>query len=387
MLNRNGIVAIGLSLTIVVGFMPAGSAGEPGQVRIEWEAVTGAQGYVVEIRNPDGKTIFKKNAAVNFIKTTLAPGDYRIKVSALNVFMKPASSSGWTGLVVKEKEAGSDGSSGGSEAVISGQENRASSEKEALERKNQEELKRQQEALKNEEELKRQEEAANEKARKEEAEKIAREARQQKMEEDRRSEEASKKEQIAQKGPADRSRGLLGLGPLEVAPGAGCQVPVGKWGRYLDISPSGHLSIAYGLSGIPAVSTIPVLSSFGFELKFGVVPFTGRTRNRERMSFLNMTPTAGIFYNIKIATVKQWSFHFRPYFLIGPSFSILETREFYLRKVRVRATNFSYDAHVLFRAAYDGAFFIDAGFGYLSVLLKNQQLHSIYPFVQFGVLL
>jgi hypothetical protein len=194
-----------------------------------------------------------------------------------------------------------------------------------------------------------------------------------------------KQQERSQKAPADKSRGMLGLGPLEIAPGAGCQFPVSRWARYLKPAPSGHINIGYGLSGIPAVHTIPVLSSFGIAMKFGVIPFKGHTRITAGMSLLNMTPSAGLFYNFHFVTVKQWSFHIRPYFLVGPSFSILKTRELYWRKTR--AANFSYDTQLSFRAAYDGKFFIDAGFGYLSVLFNNQSIHSIYPFVQFGILL
>lgn len=201
----------------------------------------------------------------------------------------------------------------------------------------------------------------------------------------RKKEAGRKQQERSKKVSIDESRGMLGLGPLEIAPGAGCQIPVARWGSYLKPAPSGHISIAYGLSGIPAVRKIPVLSSFGIALKFGIIPFRGHTRYRDIMSLLNMTPTAGLFYNFHVATLKDWSFHIRPYFLVGPSFSILKPREPYWQKTR--SANFSYDTQLLFRAAYDGKFFIDAGFGYLSVLFNNQSLHSIYPFVQFGILL
>jgi len=201
-----------------------------------------------------------------------------------------------------------------------------------------------------------------------------------------REKEADRKQQeMSPKAPADKSRGMLGLGPLEIAPGAGCQILVSRWGRYLRPAPSGHISIAYGLSGIPAVRGKSVLSSFGVALKFGIIPFSGHSRSKVRMSLLNMTPTAGIFYNFHVATVKQWSFHIRPYFLVGPSFSIIKIRELYLQKTR--AINFSYDTQLLLRSIYGRKFFIDAGFGYLSVLFNNQSLHSIYPFVRFGILL
>jgi hypothetical protein len=189
----------------------------------------------------------------------------------------------------------------------------------------------------------------------------------------------------SRKAPADISRGMLGLGPLEITPGAGCQVPVSRWGSYLKPAPSGHIYIGYGLSGIPAVRTVQVLPSFGIAVKFGGIPFSGHNRITAKTSLLNMTLSAGLFYNFHVATVKQWSFHIRPYFLIGPSFSILKIRELYWRKTR--ATNFSCDAQLLFRTSYDGKFFIDAGLGYLSVLFSDQPVHSIYPFVQFGILL
>jgi len=191
--------------------------------------------------------------------------------------------------------------------------------------------------------------------------------------------------EMSRKAPADKSRGMMGLGPLKIAPGAGCQIPVSRWGRYLKPAPSGHIYIGYGLSGIPALRTIPVLSSFGIAMKFGAIPFVGHSRTTAKMSLLNMTLSVGLFYNFPFAAVKRWSFHIRPYFLVGPSFSILKVRELYWRKTR--AANFSYDMQLLFRASYDGKFFIDAGFGYLSVLYSDQPIHSVYPFIQFGILL
>jgi hypothetical protein len=365
---------------MVLFFLCAAIAGEPapdaGRVRVEWEAVKGAQGYVIEIKNSEGKMIHKKNTAANYLMAPLGPGDYRIKISALNVFMKPDSSTGWIDLVVRKKETGGELES-----------QTGVKEKEKL---------RENEGLKNkqlEEQKKKEEETAKEEALRKEAEakKIAEDARKQKEEEDLAREEAAKKE--AERKQQERSRkdraahypGMLGLGPLEIAPGAGCQFPVARWKRHLNPAPSGHITIAYGLSGIPAVRGVPVLSSFGIALKFGVIPFRGYSGSKAKMSILNMTPTAGIFYNFEIATVRKWSFHIRPSFLVGPSFSILKTREPYSQKTR--AANFSYDAMLLFRAACDGKFFIDAGFGYLSVLYKDQPLHSIYPFVQLGICL
>jgi len=320
-------------LLCCAGILKAAGPGDR-QVRLDWEAVRGAQGYVVEIKDAEGKLIYTKNATNNFVMVPLVPGNYRIRISALNVFMKPASSSGWTDLIVRKKTETADELTGESE-LLNG---RPLSEKDAREE-----------------------------------------------EEERAREAARVQEERLHARDADSSRGMLGLGPLEIALGASCQFPVGEWERYLDMAPAGHLSIAYGLAGIPAVRSIPVLSSFGFALKFGVMPFNGRSATRARMSLLNMTPTAGIFYDFRFAAAGRWSFHIRPKFLVGPSFTILEVKGLLSRKKR--ATNFSYDAQVLFRAAFDGKFFMDAGFGYMSVLYSGQALHSICPFVQVGILL
>ncbi|MBN1495454.1 MAG: hypothetical protein JXA07_01710 [Spirochaetes bacterium] len=349
------------------GILNAAGPGD-GQVRLDWDAVRGAQGYVVEIKDAEGKIIFKKNAEKNFVMAPLVPGNYRIRISALNVFMKPASSSGWTDLIVRKKTENADELAGESESLTG----RQIPEKDAPEG---EEAREDEDALKKEEALKREDEAR----------KRAEEARKREEEEERAREAARKKEERLRARTADSSRGMLGLGPLEIALGASCQFPVGEWERYLDMAPAGHVGIAYGLAGIPAVRSIPVLSSFGFALKFGVIPFNGRSAAKAKMSLLNMTPTAGIFYDFRIAAAGRWSFHIRPNFLVGPSFTILDVRGIFPRKKR--ATNFSYDAQVLFRAAFDGKFFMDAGFGYMSVLYSGQALHSICPFVQVGILL
>jgi hypothetical protein len=201
----------------------------------------------------------------------------------------------------------------------------------------------------------------------------------------RKKVEYRKQRESLRKVPADKSRGMLGLGPLEIAPGTGCHFPVSRWGRYLKPAPYGQIYIGYGLSGIPAARAVPVLPSFGIAMKFGAIPFKGHTRITARMSLQNMSLSAGLFYNFPVATVKKWSFNIRPYFLVGPSFSILRIRELYWQTTR--AANFSYDAQLLFMASYDAKFFIDAGFGYLSVQYSDQPIHSIYPFVQFGILL
>lgn len=314
---------------------------DPGQVRIEWEAVPGARGYIVEIQNPQRKTIIKKNTPANYLLQKIDPGTYRIKITVLNIFMKPDTSTGWANLTIKKTTPPKDDTLGMSEkdSAMLGKEKKISREEEP--EKKTDEL-----TAKKEEQKQKEKEADHEKHR-------------------------------------DYSRGLLGLGQLDIAAGASCQIPLAPWSRYLKIAPSGHVNMSYGLSGIPKASSIPFISSLGFMVKFSVIPFKGKSRYGSPVSLLTMAPGAGMFYGIRIGAAKQWSFDFRLSVIVGSSFSIL-TKEGQPRR-DYRAIKLYYDSQALFKFSYGGYFFIDTGFGYLSVLYNKQPLYSLYPFIQAGI--
>lgn len=328
---REAIVII-----IMTAVLPL-AAEETRQVRIEWEAVKGAQGYVVQVKDGEGREVAKKTVTPSYAVIDLAPGSYKIKISALNVFLKPGSSSDWADIIVKKKEQPRDDSEGGSLTQIGklGKEAQDSSNEEAL--------------------------------KKEEAVKKA---------------EALKKEEEARRKSEGYPRGVAGLGPLDIAFGGSFHFPVTGWKKYLNYSPGGHAMISYRLSGIEAVKNIPVLSNFGFALTIGVVPFEGKTRDQAKMSLMAISPGAGLFYDFKLGTVKLWAFDLRLAGLVGASFTNLSIQGIFPKNKMI--TRLYYDPQLSFRFAYDGYFFMEAGCGYQSVLFSGEPLSSVYPFVRFG---
>lgn len=375
---KNRILQLATVIILLAAAFPVAAA-ETRQVRVEWEGVKGARGYIVEIRNREGRELFRRNVRTSYTAADLAPGTYRIRITALNVFMKPGSSSGWSTLTVKIKEQPrkeSEGESTNQIGRLSKDEGGVSKEdaleketalKRAEEIQKEEELKKE-EALKREEEIKREEELKRAEA--------------QKMEEALKNEEARKKEEQARKKAEGYPRGLAGLGPLDIAFGGGYHFPVTRWKKYLRNTPGGHVMLSYRLSGIEAVKNIPVISNIGFALQFGVVPFRGETRDNSKLDLMTMPLGAGMFYDFKLGTVNRWAFDLRLAFLVGPSFSHQEIRGLSPRNRML--IKLYYDPEISFRFAYDGYFFIEPGCGFQSVLFSGQALSSVYPFLRMG---
>jgi len=74
--------------------------------KIEWEPVSDANGYMVQIKNDKNQII--KNRAVNKtkIRIFLKPGNYQIRISSLNSLKKPSLWSTWTPLdqIIRKKD-------------------------------------------------------------------------------------------------------------------------------------------------------------------------------------------------------------------------------------------------------------------------------------------
>ena len=71
-------------------------------VRLEWTAVEGARSYLVEIRASGAAGLVLSATAVEpGIEAPLVPGDYEIRVSALNVFGKAVAVGEWTAFSVR----------------------------------------------------------------------------------------------------------------------------------------------------------------------------------------------------------------------------------------------------------------------------------------------
>jgi len=69
--------------------------------KISWNPIEGAWGYEVLIREGE-KEVFKNQVREAFIKFSLSPGKYEIKINVLNKFKKVVSSTDWKPLTILE---------------------------------------------------------------------------------------------------------------------------------------------------------------------------------------------------------------------------------------------------------------------------------------------
>lgn len=68
---------------------------------IEWTANKSAQGYLVQIKNPQGKVVLEKNAKTNRLDFQLPPGQYAQRVGILNKFRKVARWGAWKPFLIR----------------------------------------------------------------------------------------------------------------------------------------------------------------------------------------------------------------------------------------------------------------------------------------------
>ena len=72
----------------------------PALRRIEWEPVEGARAYEIEVATAAGAPLHRSRIETNWAELPLDPGSYRIRITVLNRFLKPSSSSAWSELSV-----------------------------------------------------------------------------------------------------------------------------------------------------------------------------------------------------------------------------------------------------------------------------------------------
>jgi len=73
-------------------------------VILEWKAAQGAGAYKVEIRNFQGETILAEKVTESWIQIEILPGDYEMRITALNRFMQESSSTAWTPFSVQRRK-------------------------------------------------------------------------------------------------------------------------------------------------------------------------------------------------------------------------------------------------------------------------------------------
>jgi hypothetical protein len=95
-----------IAFALILSLSPLGLRAEPGadtervEKKLEWEAVDGASAYLVELRDSGGAYIFSDTLRGTYVTLSLSEGRYELRVTALNKFLKAASSSPWKSFSV-----------------------------------------------------------------------------------------------------------------------------------------------------------------------------------------------------------------------------------------------------------------------------------------------
>lgn len=69
--------------------------------KITWKAVEGAFSYLVEVRKINGAIVQSETTSLPEIQVTLPPGEYELRVTVLNKFMKSAAETPWKKITIK----------------------------------------------------------------------------------------------------------------------------------------------------------------------------------------------------------------------------------------------------------------------------------------------
>lgn len=72
--------------------------------KISWPAVEGAGGYLVEITSASGDVVYKEESETNVAYPLLAIGEYRLRITVLDRFKRPASETRWVVLSIIKTE-------------------------------------------------------------------------------------------------------------------------------------------------------------------------------------------------------------------------------------------------------------------------------------------
>ncbi len=70
------------------------------QRKLQWKSVPGAKAYILEVRNGLGDSILNKTLETTSFDISLPPGEYEVRITTLNKFLKPASVSPWSKLSI-----------------------------------------------------------------------------------------------------------------------------------------------------------------------------------------------------------------------------------------------------------------------------------------------
>ncbi len=74
------------------------------KIKIEWKSVKGNHGYKIQILDASTKDTREEMNSEESISLEVPPGDYSIRVSALNKFKKPSNWSDWKKITIQDSE-------------------------------------------------------------------------------------------------------------------------------------------------------------------------------------------------------------------------------------------------------------------------------------------
>lgn len=92
------------ALVFLACSLTAQAADKLHRARISWPAVEGAGGYTVEIQNKAGESVYKQDSDSTTVYPYLVIGEYKLKITVLDAFKRPATESAWVNLSVIKTE-------------------------------------------------------------------------------------------------------------------------------------------------------------------------------------------------------------------------------------------------------------------------------------------
>jgi len=98
----NKYFSVALYIFLISGFVPISVHSEESEnVTLRWEAVPSALGYIIEIRDSEGKVVESKRISTNYYEISkYSPGSYQHRVGVLNKFGKLETFTEWSSFQI-----------------------------------------------------------------------------------------------------------------------------------------------------------------------------------------------------------------------------------------------------------------------------------------------
>lgn len=92
-------------ITICIFIFAVSSFSAEVKSRISWQKVSGAGGYLIELRVPGGKIVLTEESVTNSILVKVAEGNYEIRITVLDRFKNAADATPWSLITIKKAES------------------------------------------------------------------------------------------------------------------------------------------------------------------------------------------------------------------------------------------------------------------------------------------